>query len=124
MMGAIDLANAQNAMMFFIGVSAQIKGVTYTTPIETMDAYYDNLKAGPWVGLSWWYFGDFTDTEGTIHYVDRDLRHYTPAHPEGTAYPQKQLDKLHEEFIASRMRMFEDVVYNQFGHLNPRDGRF
>jgi len=124
MMGAIDLANARNAMMFFIGVSAQIKGVTYTTPIETMDAYYDNLKAGPWVGLSWWHFGDFTDTEGTIHYVDKDPRHYTPAHPEGTAYPQQKLDKLHEEFIASRMRMFEDVVYNQFGRLNPKDGRF
>lgn len=52
------------------------------------------------------------------------MRHYTPAHPEGIGYPREQLDKLHDEFIASRMRMFEDVVYNQFGHLNPRPGRF
>lgn len=124
MIGAIELANAQNAMMFFIALSAQIRGTTYTTPIETMDAYYDNLKAGPWVGLSWWHFGDFADMEGAIHYVDKDFRHYTPQHPKGIAYSHQQLDKLHDEFIVSRMRMFEDVVYNQFGHLNPRDGGF
>jgi beta-glucanase (GH16 family) len=120
MIGAIDLAGASNAMMFFIGVSAQIQGVTYTTPIETMDACYDNLKAGPWVGLCWWHFGDFGDTEGTIHYVDKDLKHYTPKHPKGSAYSRGQLQKFHDKFIASRMRMFEDVVYNQFGHLNSK----
>jgi hypothetical protein len=32
----------------------QLFGFPYTTPIETMDRYYDNCKAGPWVGLIWW----------------------------------------------------------------------
>jgi beta-glucanase (GH16 family) len=120
MIGAIDLTGASDAMMFFIGVSAQIRGVTYTTPVETMDAYFDNLKAGPWIGLCWWHFGDFGDTEGAIHYIDKDLVHYTLEQPKGVAYSRGQLRKFHNDFIASRMRMFEDVVYNQFGHLNKK----
>ena len=124
LMNALEFAKADNSMMIYIGLSSSIVGRTYTTPIETMDAYYENLKAGPWVGLSWWYFDDFADMGGTIHYVDKDFLHYTPQNPEGIAYSQEQLNKLHDEFIASRMRMFEDVVYNQFGPLNPRDGRF
>ncbi len=120
MMGAIDLAKADRAMMFFIGGSSQIESYTYTTPIETMDLLYDNLKAGPWVGLSWWLFDDFSDMGGTIHYVDQDLMHYTKQNPKGEPYRPDQAKALRAEFLASRIRMFEDTVYNQFGHLNPR----
>jgi hypothetical protein len=122
LINALEFARADNAMMIYIGLSSSILVYNDTAPTETMDAYYENLKAGPWVGLSWWYFDDFSDMEGAIHYVDKDFRHYTPQHPEGIAYSRQQLDKLHDEFIASRMRMFEDVVYNQFGDLNPRGG--
>jgi hypothetical protein len=69
LMNALEFAKADNAMMIYIGLSSSILGKTYTTPTETMDAYYDNLKAGPWVGLSWWYFDDFSDMEGAMHYV-------------------------------------------------------
>jgi len=33
------------------------------------------------------------------------------------------LQKLHDGFLASRMRMFNEVVYNQFGYLNSRPGK-
>ena len=56
--------------------------------------------------------------DGTLGYIDKTLVHYTPDHPEGIPYSPEQLDKLHDDFIASRTNMFCDVVYNQFGHLN------
>ncbi|MBN2475419.1 MAG: hypothetical protein JXB62_12480 [Pirellulales bacterium] len=126
LMQALDLAGADHGMMLFIGVSEHLKGQTYTTPIEVMDAYYDSLKAGPWVGLSWWLFegwGWGTNC-GTLFYVDKKLTHYTPQHPEGVPYTAEQLESYRKRFLASRMRMFNDVVYGQFGHLNgpqPRE---
>ncbi len=127
LMGAIDLAGAQNAMMWYIGVCGQIGGpglkepATYTTPIETMEAYYDELKAGPWSALVWWVFGDFSPTcHGGLDYYDRTLQHFTPDHPEGKPYSKEMLDYWHNACVAHQKRMFEDVVYNQFGHLNGR----
>lgn len=124
MLSAIELAGAGEAMMWFIGNSGQIDAtsseqvVTYTTPVETMEVYYENLKAGPWVGLSWWIFGNYKDTHGGLEYYDRTLSHYTPEHPEGTAYSKPMLDYWHSEYVRVKMRMFNDVVYNQFGYLN------
>lgn len=112
MLGAIELAGAERAMMVFIGVSAQLceDVKSYSTPIETMDAYYDNLKAGPWIGLVWWRFNDDWGAEGAIGYVDQTLRHRTPDNPDGEPYPPATRDALRDAFIASRMRMFHDVV--------------
>jgi len=122
LMSAIRLAGARNAMMWYIGVAGQLDNSegppTYTTPVETMDAYYDELKAGPWVALCWWTFGNFRSTHGGLEYFDRTLKHHTPAHPEGIPYSREMLDYWHDAFVASRLRMFNDVVYNQFGHLN------
>ncbi|UCG48572.1 MAG: hypothetical protein JSU94_02115, partial [Phycisphaerales bacterium] len=126
LLNAIRFGGADKAMLIYIGLSSSIPGTTYTTPVETMDAYYENLKAGPWVGLFWWTAGGKAHPKdfriGTLGYVDKTLVHYTPEHPEGIPYPQEMLDKLHDDFIASRMRMFNDVVYNQFGHINRPSG--
>jgi len=124
MLAAIDLAGAKEAMMWFIGNSGQIDAtrskdiVTYTTPVETMELYYENLKAGPWVALSWWVFGNFKDMHGGLEYYDKKLMHYTPQSPEGVPYSDKMLDYWHNEYVNVKMRMFHDVVYNQFAHLN------
>lgn len=120
MLGAIELASARKAMMVFIGVSSQLGGETtsYTTPVETMDRYYDNLKEGPWIGLVWWHFNDDWGAEGAIGYVDGSLRRHTPANPDGEPYSPEMRDLLRDTFVQSRKRMFEDVVYGQFGHLN------
>lgn len=118
MLQAMDLAGADRAMLFFIGLSSTIPGMCYRTPVETMDAYYDSLKAGPWVGLSWWVFDAGPKGGGTLDYLDKKLKHYTPEHPEGVDYSPAELERFREQFIASRMRMFRDVVYNQFGYLN------
>jgi hypothetical protein len=130
LMSAIELAGAPNAMMWYIAACGQIEGQTYTTPIETMESYYEHLKAGPWVGLSWWHFGGYQEGGrrgagahfmGGLEYYDRTLRHYTPQHPEGEPYSAEMLDYWHREYVALKMRMFNDVVYNQFGQLNgPR----
>ncbi|MBN1126735.1 MAG: hypothetical protein JXA82_17150 [Sedimentisphaerales bacterium] len=121
MENAIRLAGADKAMMIYIGLSSSLSG-QYTTPTETMDAYYDNCKAGPWVGLIWWTsVGKAHPNEnplGTLGYVDKTLIHYTPEAPRGKPYTSEQLDRLHDQFFASRKRMFEDVVYNQFGFIN------
>ncbi|MBN1854787.1 MAG: hypothetical protein JW829_18790 [Pirellulales bacterium] len=124
LMGAIELAGARDAMMWYIGVSGQLSGngsdpATYTTPIETMAAYYDELKAGPWVALSWWVFGNFSPTcHGGLEYYDKTIRHYTPEHPEGESYSPQMLDYWHDAYVGLKMRMFHDVVHNQFRHLN------
>jgi hypothetical protein len=118
LLSGLSLAGANNAIMFFIGNSSNIAELSYTTPVETMNAYYNSLKAGPWVGLSWWLFDGYNDMEGTIRYIDKTLVHYTPGHPGGIPYTQEQLDKLHDDFVASRTNMFCDVVYNQFGYIN------
>jgi hypothetical protein len=123
LMSAIELAGAKNAMMWYIAVCGQLTNppaeVTYTTPIETMEAYYDELKAGPWVALGWWVFGDFNKiTQGGLRYYDKTLRHYTPQHPDGEPYSEEMLDYWRREYLALKMRMFNDVVYNQFRYLN------
>jgi hypothetical protein len=124
LMSAIEFAGAKDAMMWYIGVCGQLSGgsgdpPTYTTPIETMEAYYEELKAGPWVALAWWVFGDFSRTcHGGLDYYDRTLRHYTPQHPPGIPYSKEMLDYWHDEYVALKTRMFRDVVFNQFGHLN------
>ncbi len=125
LLAAIELAGANNAMMWYIGVSGQLGGtpdcqpVTYTTPVETMEAYYDELKAGPWVALAWWVFGSWSSTcHGGLEYYDKTLRHYTPEHPEGVPYSDEMLDYWRDEYIRVKMRMFNDVVYNQFAHLS------
>ena len=108
-------------MMIYIGLSSSLPG-QYTTPIETMDRYYDNCKTGPWVGLIWWTsMGRLHPKEnplGTLGYVDKTLVHYTPDNPKGRRYSKEALDKLYNDFIVSRRRMFRDVVYGQFGFLN------
>jgi hypothetical protein len=125
LMSAIELAGADRAMMWYIGVSGQLGGtpdcdpLTYTTPIETMAAYYDELKAGPWVALVWWVFGNFSETtHGGLEYYDRTLMHYTPGHPEGVPYSEDLLDYWHDAYVNLKMRMFNDVVHGQFAHLN------
>ena len=126
LLDAIELAGAKEAMMWFIGNSGQIdttsskKIVTYTTPVETMEVYYENLKAGPWAALSWWVFGNFKDTHGGLEYYDRILTQHTPEHPEGVPYSEDMLDYWHDEYVAVKMRMFNDVVHNQFGYLNSK----
>ncbi len=118
MLQAIDLAGADRAMMLYLGCSQNPKRKYYTTPIETMDAYYDSLKAGPWIGLGWWIFDAGDREQSTLDYIDKKLKHYTADHPEGLDYTEEQLESYRTRFIASRMRMFNDVVYNQFGYLN------
>jgi len=124
MLAAIELAGAKEAMMWFIGVSGQIDAtaskdiVTYTTPVETMELYYENLKEGPWVALSWWVFGKFKEMHGGLEYYDRTLIHHTPHSPEGVPYSDKMLDYWHDEYVRVKMRMFNDVVHSQFAHLN------
>ena len=120
----LELAGAKNAMMWYIGVSGQLNGTrgdpaTYTTPIETMEAYYDELKAGPWVALAWWVFGDFSQScQGGLRYYDKTLLHHTPEHPEGIPYSPEMLEYWRREYVAMKMRMFNDVVYGQFRRLN------
>ena len=84
--------------------------------------YFAAFAFGPWVGLVWWTTGGRFHPkvypDGPLGYIDKTLVHYTPDTPEGKPYSQEMLDKLHDDFLASRMRMFHDVVYNQFGHLN------
>ncbi len=124
LLGAIKLARAEQAMMWYIGVTGQIDAtgssdvLTYTTPIETMELYYENCKAGPWVGLSWWMFGSYKDMHGGLEYLDRTLRHYTAEHPEGVPYPQQMLDYWHDTYLNFKMRIFHDVIHNQFAHVN------
>ncbi len=124
LMSAIELAGAKDAMMWYIAVSGQLgpsagAETTYTTPIETMESYYEHLKAGPWVGLAWWVFGDFSGTcHGGLDYHDKTLVHYTPAHPEGEPYSKAMLEYWRREYIALKMRMFDDVVHGQFRALN------
>jgi len=124
LLAAIELAGAKEAMMWFIGNSGQIDAtrskdiVTYTTPVETMELYYENLKAGPWVALSWWVFGNYKDMHGGLEYYDKKLLHHTPQSPEGALYSDKMLDYWHNEYVNVKMRMFNDIVYNQFAHLN------
>jgi len=120
LLNAIELAGASEAMMWYIGVAGQIDGAsaTYTTPIETMQVYYDNCKAGPWVALSWWIFGSTQDTHGGLEYYDRTLKHHTADHPEGIPYPEEMLDYWHDEYVAFKVRIFNDVVHGQFGQLN------
>ncbi len=127
LMNGIELAGAKNAMMWYIAASGQIEGQSYTTPIETMESYYDHLKAGPWVALGWWIFPGYQEHGrpgmgahfiGGLDYYDKTLKHYTPQHPEGQPYSKEMLDYWHDQYVAMKMRMFNDVVYNQFGHLN------
>jgi hypothetical protein len=127
LIGAIELAGAKDAMMWYIAACGQIEGQSYTTPIETMESYYEHLKAGPWVGLSWWHFGGYQEGGrrgagahfmGGLEYYDKTLKHYTPQHPGGEPYSAEMLDYWHREYVALKMRMFNDVVYNQFGYLN------
>lgn len=122
LMDAIELAGARNAMMWYIAVCGQLgpagKETTYTTPIETMESYYDHLKAGPWVGLAWWVFGTHHTCHGGLEYYDRTLAHYTPRRPEGEPYSPEMLDYWHREYVAFKMRVFDDVVHRQFKHLN------
>ncbi len=118
MIQAIDLAGANRAMMIYIGNTDNLPNY-YTTPIETMDAYYDSIKAGPWVGLSWWHF-DPSDPNfnGAIDYIDKTLARYDPKLKKRVPYTEAELEQYRQRFIASRMRMFNDVVYGQFGYLN------
>lgn len=124
LLNAIDFAGAGNAMMWYIGVSGQLgpsagQETTYTTPIETMESYYEHLKAGPWVALAWWVFGNFSKTcHGGLEYYDKTLLHYTPAHPEGEPYSAELLEYWHHAYVALKKRMFNDVVYNQFRDFN------
>jgi hypothetical protein len=121
-LNGIRYARADKGMMLYIGLSSSLPNEMYTTPVETMDAYYDYCKAGPWVGLIWWTAAGREHPKqyplGTLGYIDKTLIHYTPDHPKGIPYSQEDLNRLHDQFIASRMRMFRDVVYNQFGFLN------
>lgn len=121
-LNGIRYAGAKRAMMLYIGLSSSLPGDMYTTPIETMDAYYDNCKSGPWVGLIWWTAAGREHPTiyplGTLGYLDKTLVHYTPEHPGGVPYSPEDLNRLRDQFVASRMRMFRDVVYNQFGFLN------
>lgn len=119
----IEMAGAKTAEMWYIAVTGQMvnagKETTFTTPVETMDSYYDHLKAGPWSALSWWYFDPQSPGgQGGMHYYDKTLVHCTAENRKGTLYSPEMLDYWHTEFVKSRMRMFNDVVYNQFGHLN------
>jgi len=125
LLAAIELAGANEAMMWYIGVCGQLGGtpgcqpLTYTTPVETMEAYYDELKAGPWVALAWWVFGSWSSTcHGGLEYYDKTLLHYTPEHPEGIPYSDQMLNYWRDEYVRVKMKMFNDVVYNQFAHLN------
>jgi len=121
LLNALRFAKANQGMMIYIGLSSSLRG-HYTTPIATMDRYYDNCKAGPWAGLIWWtsvgakHPGD--EPNGTLGYVDKTLTHYTAESPEGRPYSDAELERWRTDFLASRKRMFEDVVYGQFGYLN------
>ncbi|NLE58828.1 MAG: hypothetical protein GX616_10740 [Planctomycetes bacterium] len=110
----LPAAGAHQTMMIYIANSDRVPGYSHTTPIESMDAFYDSIKAGPWVGLVWWVFANDHDGARTLDYVDKTLVDF-----DGNPYTPEQLDDFHDRFIASRMRMFNDVVHNQFGHLNP-----
>jgi len=129
LMAAIELAGAKEAMMWFIGNSGQIDATiskdifTYTTPVETMELFYENLKQGPWVALAWWTFGRYKDTHGGLEYYDKTLRHHTPEHPEGIPYSDELLNYWHDEYLRVKLKMFNDVVHNQFAHLNGPNPR-
>ncbi|MBN2270702.1 MAG: hypothetical protein JXN61_08815, partial [Sedimentisphaerales bacterium] len=79
---------------------------------------FKNLKAGPWVALSWWVFGTYKDVHGGLEYYDKTLLHYTPDHPEGLPYSDNMLEYWRTAYINVKMDMFNDVVNNQFDHLN------
>gem|GEM_PF-514979 len=125
LMSGIELAGAQGAEMWYIAACGQLgpsKGdeSTYTTPVETMESYYDHLKAGPWVALAWWVFGSDRTCHGGLEYYDKTLEHYTPQHPEGEPYSPEMLNYWHDAYVGAKKRMFNDVVYGQFRHLNAK----
>ncbi len=110
---AIDLAGAQKAMMFFIGVTGRLTPHCYPTPAEVYESYYHNLKNGPWVGLSWWLFGDYKNMSGGLHFIDR-----TVVDLYQRPYPHWVQDFFHHRYLDAKINMFRDVVYNQFRDLN------
>lgn len=124
MLAAVELAQANEASMWFLANTGQIDGtlskdvITYTTPVETMEIYFENLKAGPWIALAWWGFGNYKDVHGGLEYYDKTLLHYTTEKPKGEPYSKRVLDYWHTAFVNVRMQMFNDVVYRQFAHLN------
>jgi hypothetical protein len=119
----IELSGAADAEMWYIPYCGQLvdskENTTYTTPIETIESYYDHLKAGPWVAVSWWYFDPQSPHgQGGLHYYDKTLVHCTDEHREGVSYSPEMLDYWHRAYVAAKMNMFIDVVYKQFGYLN------
>ena len=110
---AIKNANAEQAMMFYIGVTGWIDDYSYPSPIEIYEAYFHNLCKGPWVGLAWWLFGDFKNIRGGEHFINRSV--YNPL---DTDYPIDVQDYYYHRYVDSKINMFREVVYEQFRHLN------
>ncbi len=109
MLQSLQMAGAKRATMIFIANSDYGRG-HYTTPIETMDAFYDSLRDGPWAGLSWWVFDWPNHPTSTYGYLHGGLIHYTPDNPQGTAYTPRDQERLRRALIASRRRIFRDAM--------------
>lgn len=109
MLQSLQMAHANRATMVFIA-NSNYGPANYTTPIETMDAFYESLRDGPWAGLSWWVFDWPNHPTSTWGYLNGTLIHYTPDNPKGSPYPKPIQDRLRSSLIASRRRMFRNAM--------------
>jgi hypothetical protein len=58
----------QEPMMWLLGNSCYVWGVTHPTPVSVQDAYFEYVRRTEWAGLIWWIFEDFKDCIGGRHY--------------------------------------------------------
>lgn len=58
----------QEPMMWLLGNSCYVWGITHPTPVSVQDAYFEYVRRTEWAGLIWWIFEDFKDSIGGRHH--------------------------------------------------------
>ncbi len=64
-------------MMWLIGNSGYVQGITFPTPPSIQDKYFDICVEKDWSGLIWWQYEDFKDCKGghALDTIDCHERH-------------------------------------------------
>ena len=67
----------ERPMMWLIGNSGYVQGITFPTPVSIQDKYFDICRQKDWSGLIWWQYEDFKDCRGghAIDTIDCHKRH-------------------------------------------------
>ncbi len=58
----------QEPMMWLLGNSCYVWGITHPTPVSVQDAYFEYVKRTEWAGLVWWIFEDYKNFIGGRHH--------------------------------------------------------